>query len=111
MSNIGLRDREMSVAERGREFWRGVLVAGGFTVLPRWTREPVAGLQAGAPARLRPASAQSASARLAEAAASSTEQRRRQGYGGQPSPEMGAKVGVGEHEARIPDQVVAAVRR
>jgi amino acid adenylation domain-containing protein len=25
----------------GREFWRGVLVAGGFSAIPRWTREPV----------------------------------------------------------------------
>jgi non-ribosomal peptide synthetase component F len=25
----------------GREFWRGVLVAGGFTAIPRWTCNPV----------------------------------------------------------------------
>ena len=30
--------------EAGREFWRGVLAAGGFTAIPRWTREPVAGV-------------------------------------------------------------------
>jgi amino acid adenylation domain-containing protein len=48
-------------AERRREFWRGVLLAGGFTALPRWTLEPVPG--------------------------------------------------VGEHEARIPDELVAALRR
>jgi amino acid adenylation domain-containing protein len=48
-------------AERGREFWRGTLLAGAFTALPRWTREPVAG--------------------------------------------------VGEHHARIPDELVAALRR
>ena len=30
--------------EAGREFWRGVLAAGGFTAIPRWTRESVAGL-------------------------------------------------------------------
>ena len=31
-------------AEAGREFWRGVLVAGGVTTVPRWTLEPVAGV-------------------------------------------------------------------
>src|SRR5436309_15543376 len=62
MSNISLRDRDtVTTAERGREFWRGVLLAGGFTALPRWTLEPVPG--------------------------------------------------VGEHEATIPDELVAALRR
>src|SRR6266436_3138609 len=62
MSNITLRDRNtVTPAERGREFWRGVLLAGGFTALPRWTLEPVPG--------------------------------------------------VGEHEARIPDELVTALRR
>src|SRR3989442_2598668 len=62
MSSISLRDRDtMTTAERGREFWRGVLLVGGFTALPRWTLEPVAG--------------------------------------------------VGEHEATIPDDLVAALRR
>src|SRR5437773_2092434 len=62
MSNIRLRDRDpVTTAERGREFWRGVLLAGGFTALPQWTREPVAG--------------------------------------------------VGEHDTRIPDELVAALRR
>ena len=51
----------MTAAERGREFWRGTLLAGAFTAIPRWTREPVAG--------------------------------------------------VGEHEARISDELVAALRR
>ena len=51
----------VTTAERGREFWRGTLLAGAFTALPRWTREPVAG--------------------------------------------------VGEHDARIPDELVAALRR
>ncbi len=27
----------------GREFWRGVLVAGGFTAIPRWSLDPEAG--------------------------------------------------------------------
>src|SRR5437870_3451699 len=45
MSDISLRDREIvTTAERGREFWRGVLLAGGFTVIPRWTLEPVPGM-------------------------------------------------------------------
>src|SRR2546427_8468419 len=62
MRNIRLRDGDtVTPAERGREFWRGVLLAGGFTALPRWTREPVPG--------------------------------------------------VGEHEARIPDELVTALRR
>src|SRR5437667_3547685 len=62
MSNLNLRDRDtVTPAERGREFWRGVLLAGGFTALPRWTFDPVPG--------------------------------------------------VGEHEARIPDEVVSALRR
>src|SRR5437773_7520756 len=62
MRNIRLRDGDtVTPAERGREFWRGVLLAGGFTALPRWTLEPIPG--------------------------------------------------VGEHEARIPDELVAALRR
>src|SRR5258708_20487938 len=62
MSTFRLRDGDTATtAERGREFWRGVLLAGGFTALPRWTLEPVPG--------------------------------------------------VGEHEARIPDELVAALRR
>src|SRR5438128_1743373 len=62
VSNIRLRHGDtVTTAERGREFWRGVLLAGGFTVLPRWTLEPVPG--------------------------------------------------VGEHEARIPDELGAALRR
>src|SRR5438094_931159 len=62
MSNIRSRNGDtVTTAERGREFWRGVLLAGGFTVLPRWTLDPVPG--------------------------------------------------VGEHEARIPDELLAALRR
>src|SRR2546425_200691 len=62
MSNISLRDPDtVTAAESGREFWRGVLLAGGFIALRRWSLEPVPG--------------------------------------------------VGEHEARIPDELVAAVRR
>src|ERR1044071_1043192 len=60
MSSIGLRDT-VTDAERGREFWRRMLLAGPHTALPRWTRDPVAG--------------------------------------------------VGEHEARIPDDLVARLRR
>src|SRR5260370_4410532 len=62
MSNFRLRDGDtVTTAERSREFWRGVLLAGGFTALPRWTLDPVPGL--------------------------------------------------GEHEATIPDELVAALRR
>src|SRR5712671_4015391 len=62
MSNIRLCDGDtVTTAERGREFWRAVLLAGGFTALPRWTLEPASG--------------------------------------------------VGEHEARIPDELVAGLRR
>ncbi|WP_340688000.1 amino acid adenylation domain-containing protein [Amycolatopsis coloradensis] len=31
-------------AEAGREFWRSVLVTGGFTTIPRWTIDPVPGV-------------------------------------------------------------------
>ncbi|MET0702925.1 MAG: amino acid adenylation domain-containing protein [Mycobacterium sp.] len=31
------------MTETDREFWRGVLVAGGFTAIPRWTFDPAAG--------------------------------------------------------------------
>src|SRR5437867_6959640 len=62
MSNIGPLDHDtVTAAGRSREFWRGVLLAGGFNALPRWTLEPVAG--------------------------------------------------VGESEARIPDELEAALRR
>src|SRR5712691_11994172 len=62
MSNLRLRDGDtVTTGERGRDFWRGVLLAGGFTAVPRWTLDPVPG--------------------------------------------------VGEHEARIPDELVAALRR
>ena len=45
----------------GREFWRGALVAGGFTAIPRWTFDPA--------------------------------------------------MGTAEHEAKIPDDLIAALRR
>src|SRR5881409_2269807 len=45
MGNISLRDPDtVTAADRGREFWRGVLLAGGFTAVPRWTLHPVAGV-------------------------------------------------------------------
>ncbi|MGH3573170.1 MAG: AMP-binding protein, partial [Pseudonocardiaceae bacterium] len=34
---------EMPV-DAGREFWRGVLIAGGFSAIPRWTCAPVTGV-------------------------------------------------------------------
>ncbi len=36
----------MLMTETGREFWRGVLAGGGFTAIPRWTLDPVAGVAA-----------------------------------------------------------------
>ena len=30
--------------QTSREYWRGVLVAGGFTAIPRWAVDPVAGV-------------------------------------------------------------------
>src|SRR5437016_1189990 len=45
MSNISLCNRDtVAPADRAREFWRGVLLAGGFTMLPRWTLDPVPGV-------------------------------------------------------------------
>src|SRR2546422_7871272 len=43
MSDISQHD-PVTTAERGREFWRDVLLGGPFTGVPRWTREPVAGM-------------------------------------------------------------------
>ena len=31
-------------AKAGQEYWRRVLVAGGSTVIPRWTLDPVTGV-------------------------------------------------------------------
>src|SRR2546426_1383376 len=62
MSSISPCHRDtVTTEERGREFWRGVLLAGGFTALPRWTLDPASG--------------------------------------------------TGEHEAAIPDELVATLRR
>jgi amino acid adenylation domain-containing protein len=36
--------RTLTMAEQSREFWRSVLLAGGFTPLPRWTLDPVVGV-------------------------------------------------------------------
>jgi len=43
MTTISLRDK-VTTAGAGREFWRGVLAGGGFTAIPRWTVDPVAGV-------------------------------------------------------------------
>ena len=51
----------VATEERSREFWRDVLLAGGFTAFPRWTLNPAGG--------------------------------------------------VGEHEARIPDELVGTLKR
>ena len=42
MTTISKRDTGTSRA--GREYWRGVLLAGGFTPIPRWTLNPVPGI-------------------------------------------------------------------
>ena len=60
MGNLGLHST-VTTADGRREFWRGVLLAGGFTTVPPWTLNPVPG--------------------------------------------------VGEHEARIPGELMAALRR
>src|SRR5882724_8145361 len=45
MSKTRLRDvGTVTGSERGAQFWRGVLLAGGFTALPRWTLNPVPGV-------------------------------------------------------------------
>src|SRR5258707_12610591 len=44
MGNLSLRST-LTPAERGREFWGGVLLAGGFPALPRWTLNPVPGVR------------------------------------------------------------------
>src|SRR6059036_3503507 len=45
MRNMSLLDGDtVTTAARGREFWRGVLLAGGFTAVPRWTLDPVPGI-------------------------------------------------------------------
>jgi amino acid adenylation domain-containing protein len=38
------KDSMQMSAEAGRKFWRGVLVPGGFTAIPRWTLDPVPGV-------------------------------------------------------------------
>jgi amino acid adenylation domain-containing protein len=42
MTTISLRDTGTSGA--GREYWRGVLLAGGFTPIPRWTLDSAPGI-------------------------------------------------------------------
>ena len=46
MSSVSLRKDGPTVTanEAGREFWRAVLLAGGFTAIPRWTLDPVSGV-------------------------------------------------------------------
>jgi amino acid adenylation domain-containing protein len=43
MTSIRTRD-VASTSSTGRDFWRRVLMAGGSTAVPRWTRAPVAGV-------------------------------------------------------------------
>ena len=44
MNTVSLPDFVTTAAEHDREFWRGTLLAGAFTALPRWTHKPVAGV-------------------------------------------------------------------
>src|SRR3989442_11044391 len=45
MRNMSLLDGDtVTTAARGWEFWRGVLLAGGFTAVPLWTLDPVPGV-------------------------------------------------------------------
>ena len=44
MATMSLPDTFVARAEADREFWRGVLLAGGFTAIPRWTLDPVPGV-------------------------------------------------------------------
>ena len=44
MTIMSLPDTFAARAEADREFWRGVLLAGGFTAIPRWTLDPVPGV-------------------------------------------------------------------
>src|SRR5262249_21533800 len=60
INNLNLRNA-LTTTEGSQEFWRNVLLADGFTAIPRWTLDPVAG--------------------------------------------------VSEHEARIPDELMGALRR
>jgi amino acid adenylation domain-containing protein len=41
MTTISLPE---AFVDSGREFWRGVLLGGGFTAIPRWTADPVPGV-------------------------------------------------------------------
>ena len=46
MTTMSLTDTFVARAEADREYWRGVLLAGGFTAIPRWTTDPVPGVGA-----------------------------------------------------------------
>jgi hypothetical protein len=44
MTTMSLPDTFVARAEADREYWRGVLLAGGFTAIPRWTTDPAPGV-------------------------------------------------------------------
>ena len=46
MTSTSISRPAAASAEADREFWRGVLLAGGFTAVPRWTLDPVPGIAA-----------------------------------------------------------------
>ena len=43
MTTFSLPGLTTTTSDPDREFWRGVLLAGGSTAIPRWTLSPVAG--------------------------------------------------------------------
>ena len=44
MTRTPIPDMPAAASDKaGREFWHGVLLAGGFTAIPRWTKDPVRG--------------------------------------------------------------------
>jgi len=75
-------------AEAGREFWRGVLVAGGFTAIPRWSDDPDTGLRREPVEGRDPQASTSAVLSLSKGSARKA-----------------------EHEAKVPDDLVATLRR
>ena len=44
MGDLAMEHQATAATGRGRDFWRGVLLAGGFTALPRWALNPIPGV-------------------------------------------------------------------
>src|SRR5688572_4803708 len=45
MSGVSPYHAVTTATKHGPQFWRGALLAGAFTAIPRWNREPVAGVR------------------------------------------------------------------